>query len=133
MPDARLEKVRADPVAADRLLEQARVHLASAQLEGLDRESAYGICYQAALKGLVGVLLAGGLRVTGGAGGHVVTIREGAAILALGPGTTDRLQRMRRGRNNVFYGSLEISQTDLTAALADAESVLEAAARRERS
>ncbi len=129
MTDARVERVRPDQAAADRLIEQAEVHLASARLKGLDRESAYGICYQAALKGLVGVLLANGLRVTGGTGGHIVTIQEGAALLALDPATTDRLQRMRRGRNRIFYGSREISETDLAGALADAKSVLDAATR----
>jgi len=49
--------------------------------------------------------------------------------------TDARLEKVRSdpAAATVFYGSLEISETDLTAALADAGSVLEAAARRERS
>jgi hypothetical protein len=127
---ARTERIAADRAAAAAMLEQADRHLASARAPGVDEESAYGLCYQAALKAHIAVLLARGLRVTSGAGGHVVILQEGGAGLALPEDVRARLQRMRRTRHQVFYELSEVSEREVVRAFEDAATVL-AAARRE--
>jgi hypothetical protein len=64
---AKVQRVEADPAAASELIAQARAHLDSARLDGIDAQSAYGLAYQAALKAMVAALLANGLRVGSGA------------------------------------------------------------------
>lgn len=127
MTRARLEPIAADEDAAARLLAQAHRHLASARSEGVDPESAYALCYQAALKALVATLTAAGVRATAGAGSHVVLLREGGRRLGLDRELTDRIDRMRRTRHGVFYEAEEVSATELRAALADASAVIDAA------
>ena len=58
-----MQQVEPDRVAAAELVAQARAHLESARLDGIDAQSAYGIAYQAALKAMVAALPAEGLRV----------------------------------------------------------------------
>jgi len=125
---ARLEPVEPDRVAAERLLARARASLEGAQLEGLNAEDGYGLCYQAALKAMIATLVAGGARVSSGAGGHVVLVDETSRRLSLGPEVTDRLHRMRRTRHGVFYEADEVSAVELQAALDDATSLVQAAA-----
>jgi uncharacterized protein (UPF0332 family) len=124
---ARVEAVEPDPEVARRTLDQACSHLRSARVEGVDAESAYGLAYQAALKAMVAALLFDGQRVTSGTGGHVVILREAAKRLALDPKLVDRLDHMRRTRHRVFYDIAEISGLEIEGALADADTLLEAA------
>ncbi|HEX2161528.1 MAG TPA: HEPN domain-containing protein [Thermoleophilaceae bacterium] len=128
MTRAKVREVEPDSVAAAELIAQARAHLDSARLAGIDAQSAYGICYQAALKAMVAALLADGRRVTSGAGGHIVTIQEAEARLALDPTVSVRIDHMRRTRHRVFYDGHEVSELELEGALADAEAVVAAAA-----
>jgi uncharacterized protein (UPF0332 family) len=123
---AKIQRVEADGSAAKHLLGQSRAHLRSARADGIDAQSAYGICYQAALKAMVAALLSCGLRVTSGAGGHIVTIEEAQERLELEPGVVARLDHMRRTRHRVFYDGDEVSELELEGALADAEAVVEA-------
>lgn len=129
MTRARAEKVTADPAAARRLLDQARRHMTSARADGVDAESAYGLTYQAALKAMIAVLTADGVRVTSGAGGHMVTLRETGTRLELDSSSLKRVDRMRRTRRTVFYDAGEISTQELAQALSDAATVLAAAER----
>ena len=128
MTRAKVQKVEPDRVAAAELIAQARAHLESARLEGVDAQSAYGIAYQAALKAMVAALLAGGLRVGSGAGGHIVTIREAGERLGLDPAVASRIDHLRRTRHRIFYDGDEVSELELEGALADAEAVVAAAA-----
>ena len=128
MTRAHLEPVEPDRVAAERLLARARASLEGAQLEGLNAEDGYGLCYQAALKAMIATLGAGGARVGSGAGGNVVLVDETGRRLSLGRDVTDRLHRMRRTRHEVFYGADEVSAVELEAALHDATSLVQAAA-----
>ncbi len=123
-----MQPVEPDRVAASELIAQARAHLESARLKGIDAQSAYGIAYQAALKAMVAALLADGLRVGSGAGGHIVTIKEAGERLDLDPGVSSRIDHMRRTRHRVFYDGDEVSELELDGALADAEAVVAAAA-----
>jgi uncharacterized protein (UPF0332 family) len=125
---AKVQRVAPDRVAATELLAQARAHLGSARLDGIDAQSAYGIAYQAALKAMVATLLADGLRVGSGAGGHIVTIQQAGERLDLDPAVTSRVDHMRRTRHRVFYDGDEVSELELDGALADTEAVVAAAA-----
>jgi uncharacterized protein (UPF0332 family) len=125
---AKPERVEPDRIAAAELIAQARAHLESARLDGIDAQSAYGIAYQAALKAMVAALLADGLRVGSGAGGHIVTIREAGERLDLDPAAAARIDHLRRTRHRVFYDGDEVSELELTGALADADAVVAAAA-----
>jgi uncharacterized protein (UPF0332 family) len=125
---AKVQKVEPDQVAATELIAQARAHLESARLDGIDAQSAYGIAYQAALKAMVAALLADGLRVGSGAGGHIVTIREAGERLELDPAVASRIDHLRRTRHRIFYDGDEVSELELEGALADADAVVAAAA-----
>jgi uncharacterized protein (UPF0332 family) len=125
---AKVQKVVSDRVAASGLIVQARAHLESARLDGIDAQSAYGIAYQAALKAMVAALLADGLRVGSGAGGHIVTIKEAGERLDLDPAVAARIDHLRRTRHRVFYDGDDVSELELAGALADAEAVVAAAA-----
>ena len=127
MTRAKIQRVAIDTAAAGDLIEQARSHLRSARAEGVDAQSAYGLCYQAALKAMVAALLSNGRRVTSGAGGHIVTIREAQAQLGLGPAVASRIDHMRRTRHRIFYDGDEVSELELDGALADAGAVISTA------
>lgn len=129
MTRARLDRVEPDRTVAAALIEQARRHLDSAKAPGIDSESAYGLCYQAALKGMVATLLAVGLRVGSGAGAHIVILREAGDRAGIDPDLRTRLDRMRRTRHQLFYELDEVSTRELAAAVADAGAVLDAARR----
>jgi hypothetical protein len=128
MTPARLEKVHADLPEARRLAAQAEAHFASAAVSGVDAESAYGLCYQAVLKGCIATLLADGQRVTGGTRGRVATLEGAGARLPLAADLMDRLDAMRRARHRVFYDAIEISELELEGARADARALLDAVA-----
>jgi uncharacterized protein (UPF0332 family) len=125
---AKVQKVEPDRAAATELIAQARAHLRSARLDGVDSQSAYGICYQAALKAMVAALLADGLRVGSGAGGHIVTIQQAETHLELDPDVSSRIDHMRRTRHRVFYDGDEVSELELEGALEDTRVVVAAAA-----
>lgn len=128
MTRAKAQRVEPDRIAAADLIAQARAHLESARIDGVDAQSAYGIAYQAALKAMVAALLADGLRVGSGVGGHIVTIREAGERLDLDPAVAARIDHLRRTRHRVFYDGDEVSELELAGAVADAEVVVAAAA-----
>ena len=65
LADGRLERVPANPVAAQGLIDKAQTHLGSAAvLAGTDVELAYDALHAANRKALTAVLLAQGLRPT---------------------------------------------------------------------
>lgn len=128
MTRAKAQRVEPDRIAAADLIAQARAHLESARIDGVDAQSAYGIAYQAALKAMVAALLADGFRVGSGAGGHIVTIREAGERLDLDPAVAARIDHLRRTRHRVFYDGDEVSELELAGAVADAEVVVAAAA-----
>ena len=129
MTRARVERVPADAATARALVDQSESHLASARASGVDAESAYGLAYQAALKALIASLLAAGLRVTSGAGGHVVIIGEAQRLLDVPADTFDRLDRMRRTRHHLFYELDEVTASELDAGLTHADVIVAAASR----
>jgi hypothetical protein len=129
MSRATVDSVRPDPRAAVEFIKQARRQVASAGVEGVDRESAYGLCYQATIKALTGALLAVVRRVTAGEAGHAVLIADARAQTRGDQALFDRLDRMRRTRHRIFYDIGEVSRLELEDASRDAHALIEMAAR----
>lgn len=103
-----LEKVPPSRDMADRLIAQARAHLASARtLAHEDPDGAYVLMYDGARKALAGILENQGLRATR-KGGHLAVYD--AAMAQLDPPRGPVLkpfQRMRRRRHGAEYPSRE--------------------------
>jgi len=128
--DARVEAVPADFGEVDGRLSQAAGHLASADLEEIDPESAYILLYSAAHKALSAALLAVGRRIGSGTGGHVVLIREVRRLLGHEHSRLlDRLDRARRKRNRVAYATDEIGDQELDSMKESARQTIDAVSR----
>jgi len=105
MLDAReLQRVPPSRDHADRLVEQARTHLASAgAVCDVDPSGAYALAYDAARKALTAVLENQGLRPTT-RGGHLAAYEAVSAQLDPPLGATLRpFDRMRRQRHDAEY------------------------------
>ncbi len=102
----RLQAVPPSITQGRRLLTQAETHLASARsLAVADPEGAYALAYDAARKGLVGLLEANGLRPTL-KGGHMVVHDATLSLLDEAHEATIRpFDRLRRRRHEVEYPS----------------------------
>jgi hypothetical protein len=101
-----IERITPDRDAADRLLAEARSHLASAAVIAEDDPAgAYSLVYDAARKALAAVLENEGLRATS-RGGHIAVYNAVRAQLDPPLGTTVQpFDRMRRRRNAVEYSA----------------------------
>jgi hypothetical protein len=113
---------------AHRLLEQAERHLASADIDGVDRDSRFGLLYDAARKAADAVLRTSGRRVTQGAGHHIVFIDEAERLL--GPGHSElwvQVRVARSIRNDMEYRAREVSEAELASFRAAAERAVAAA------
>lgn len=99
-----LEIVAADSEAAALSLEEARLHLQSAQaISSSDPNGSYQLAYDAARKAVMSSMRVGGFRVRKGEGGHAITAAYAAE--ALDPALGKRLDSARRRRNRSEYGS----------------------------
>jgi hypothetical protein len=127
---ARATDVPRDPEGARRVLAQARRALQSADLDGVDPDSGYGLAYQAALKAALALLRAHGRRVSSGAGGHVVTLEEARRLLGPDGAAVTRVDRMRRARNQLVYDGDEVGEADRRQAVADARVLIELVSNR---
>jgi hypothetical protein len=99
-----LQQVNPSREHADRLIAQARAHLASAELlHETDPEGAYALMYDGARKALTAILENQGLRPTS-AGGHLAVYDAAMAQLDPPLGKTLRpFDRMRRNRRDAEY------------------------------
>jgi hypothetical protein len=101
---------------ANRRLEQARTHFATANLAGVDRQSAYILLYSAAHKATSAALLAAGRKVSAGDGAHKLQISETGKLLGKDHAQLmTRLDRARIQRNRIAYESEVVGQNELTA------------------
>ena len=126
---AKAEDAAPDLVVAERLLEQADNHLASASIAGVDREGRFTLLYDAARKAADAILRAEGRRITRGAGHHIAYLAEAKRLL--GPAHEHLLTRVeaaRVTRNRAEYQAHEVTQTEL-ADLDEAAHAVVAAAR----
>jgi hypothetical protein len=112
--EGELERVHPSREHADRLIEQARRHLASALLMcESDPEGAYGILYDAGRKALWAIMANQGIRPTS-KGGHLAVYH--AVMAQLDPPMGAQLRpfdRMRRQRRQAEYP--DMSTPDLAA------------------
>lgn len=124
----RLERVPADPAAARERLETCRRHLRSASLVAEeDPDAAYVLLYDAARKAAAAHMLAAGLRARNAPGTHEATARY--AALALDVAAAGELDRMRRFRNRIEYGTTRFSPTQVAGDLAHATEIVESVGR----
>lgn len=122
----RLERVPADPAGARARLEAAQRHLRSAaQLAMDDPDAAYAVLYDAARKAVSGLMLAAGLRARNAPGAHEAIALYAAAALD-GPAPRE-LDRMRRFRNRIEYGTTHFSTAQVTHDLEYARAIVAAA------
>lgn len=119
-----LERVPADPERAVATIEEARRHLASAEVVvSSDPNGAYQLLYDAARKAVMAHMLAAGLRVTKRPGSHETTARYAAA--ALQTASAVELNRMRLRRNRSEYELAFFDEAELEAGLAHARDLVE--------
>lgn len=125
----RLQRVPASIRVANKILDDARRHLLSAeQIAELDPPGAYALAYDAARKALVAVLEAQGLRATV-SGGHVVLQEAMEAQFEPPLGHLFRpFNRMRMRRNQVEYASSdnpEVTAQEVLSAVGQARALVE--------
>ena len=133
LADGELQQIPASRNQADRLLAQARVHVASAlQVCAADPPGGYALAYDAARKALTAILENEGLRPTT-RGGHLAVVEAMRAQLDPPMGRMLRqFNRMRIRRHDAQYpptDSPEITSADVREDQATAESLIEIAAR----
>ena len=128
-----LERVVASIAHAERLLEQARLHVASAAiLRDSDLSLAFTGAYDAARKALTAVLAVQGLRPTS-AGGHLAVYHSSLAQFEPPMGKKIKpFDWMRRTRNETEYpnaDSASVHIDDVDEAIAIAAGIIELAAK----
>jgi hypothetical protein len=114
---------------ARRLLEQADRHIASAHVDGVDRDSRFGLLYDGARKAADAIMRANGRRVSTGAGHHIAYLTEARRLL--GPKHAKlwtRIEAARSIRNDMEYRAREVTELEVTE-LDEAASQIVAAAR----
>lgn len=114
---------------ARRLLDQADRHIASAGVDGVDRDSRFGLLYDGARKAADAIMRAKGRRVTAGVGHHIAYLAEAKRVL--GPDHEElwtRIETARSIRNDMEYRGREVSELELTE-LDDAATQIVVAAR----
>jgi hypothetical protein len=100
---------------ARRLLDQADRHVASAKIEGVDRDSRYAMLYDAARKAADAVMRASGRRVTQGVGHHIVYLTEAQRLLGAELETVwIKVQAARSIRNDMEYRGREVTDLEVT-------------------
>jgi HEPN domain len=113
LADGELQRVQASREHADRLLNQARRHLDSAEATcESDPEGAYGTLYDAGRKALWAILANQGLRPTT-KGGHLAVYQAVKAQLDPPMGQQLRpFDRMRRQRHDAEYQQIDTTELD---------------------
>jgi hypothetical protein len=79
--EARLRKIPADRVGAREFLDQARIFIEDTELATLSNEGRQLLLHQTAICACDAILLASGLQITGGDGGHRLRLEQALAQL----------------------------------------------------
>jgi uncharacterized protein (UPF0332 family) len=118
---------RIDPKQVKQFFSDAQKRAAAARQNlAIDAETAYEIAYEAMIKGSLALMLSHGQRPRKQLGHHVAIIEFAQRNLAGCPAKTFVLfDRMRRKRNDAFYGVTIISDTESQEAVATSEQFLE--------
>jgi uncharacterized protein (UPF0332 family) len=116
---------RVNPSQVKQFLADARKRaLAAKKNLAIDAETAYQIAYEAMIKGSLALMLSHAQRPRKQLG-HIVIIEFAKKNLVGGPvGIFALFDRMRRKRNQAFYDTTFISDTEAQEAVATAESFL---------
>jgi hypothetical protein len=121
----RLEELPPDPAGARGRLEGAQRHLRSAaRVADDDPDAAYALLYDAARKAVTAHMLAVGLRPRNAPGAHEATALYAAVALS-GSGPQE-LDRMRRFRNRIEYGTTYFSPDQVAHDLEHARAIVAA-------
>lgn len=121
----RLERVEADPGAAQQALAEAAKHADSAELiANDDPNGAFQLAYDAGRKAVMAHMRRAGVRVRRGEGGHATTADYAAA--AIDPTLGERLDRMRRRRSRSEYGTAYFEGDEVREAIAVARALISA-------
>ncbi|MGE0027829.1 MAG: hypothetical protein AB7O78_03700 [Thermoleophilia bacterium] len=122
---ARLERVPTDRAGAGRRLDAAERHLRSAEaILDEDPDGAYAMLWDAARKAVTAHMLAAGLRVRNAPGAHAAVAEYAAAELTVEAAA--ELDRMRRFRNRIEYGSTSFTPRQVRHDLQNARAVVQA-------
>jgi hypothetical protein len=128
--DGRIERVPADVPSAYSRVEEAKRHLASADLlVSLDPAAAYSLLYDAARKAVTPHMLATGYRATNRPGAHHA-VTQYAEVTLVASGTAKHIRafdRMRQVRNRSEYDHQPITTQVLSTDLAHAKEIVAAA------
>jgi len=117
--------VPADPHGAHARLVAARRHLESAnRLATDDPDAAYAVLYDAARKAVSAHMLAAGLRARNAPGAHEATALYAVAVLR-GEAPAE-LDRMRRFRNRIEYGTTHLGPRQVAHDLERARAIVAA-------
>jgi len=129
-----LDRVQPSTTLAERMLAEAKAHLASARvLVESDTIAAFSLAYDAARKGSAALLAAQGLRATS-RGGHIA-IQDAVRAQFSGEGGLPAFRafpRLRRTRNDFEYPDIDTpgsSPEDAAGAIEDAQAIVEAASK----
>lgn len=119
----RLERVPVDGEASARRLAAARRHLQSAaMISGDDPDAAYALLYDAARKAVAAHMQAAGHRARNAPGAHEATALYAAAVLT--GRSAGELDRMRRFRNRIEYGTTSFDTRQVEHDLRHAEAIV---------
>lgn len=125
----RIERVPKDPDSAASMLEEAQLHLMSAdQIMTLDPTGAYSLLYDAARKAVAAHMLANGYRAASSKpGAHAAVVSYAAAALR-SSGFAELVRhfdRMRRTRHRAEYESAIIGSQQLERDLTKARQIVD--------
>lgn len=126
--NGRAQRIPPDSTAQERLLEDSTLHLATASdaLENGDLAGAYQLAYDAARKALTALLNSKGLR-TKGLGAHVSTIEIASELFPKSAKGFERLDRLRRTRNESEYSGHFFDPDEVARDIAIASGIVELA------
>jgi hypothetical protein len=127
--DGRIERVPADLAAARSRVQEAKRHLASADLlTESDPTAAYSLLYDAARKAVTAHMLAKGYRVANRPGAHRAVALYAEATLASGESASHirAFDRMRQVRNRSEYDHQPVTSRVLSTDLAHATAIVAA-------
>jgi HEPN domain-containing protein len=126
----RAQRVPQDAAAQERLLEDADLHLSTAggALKNGDLAGAYQLAYDAARKALTALLNSEGLR-TKGLGSHMSTIEIASELFPGSATSFERLDRLRRTRNESEYSGHFFDPNEVARDIGIASSIVGSARR----
>jgi hypothetical protein len=117
--EGRLERVRSDPAAVQRMLQQAALNADGAvrEAEARNPSGGHALLWDAVRMAITAHMLSNGLRPTSAPGHHsaVVAYAEARLIALVDADDLDALDRMRRTRHRSEYDAIPVSRATFDA------------------